>query len=236
MPHLSRPLLLSLLPALALGCTTATTLADSFVEPLEARLGDPVSPAPGTVEARLAELEDRLAAVESGGVTERVATLEQRVGDLEAAVGAASDLADDALALASLPQAEIWGIGERASARIFNPDGSSGTPWTFPLDRDSPAVVRLERTDCAHVLLSVSMTNSRSVGDQVGLTIGPEADLKHGIRIGALAQPNSAGNIALSGQVWVPTNGTDRIRVRTIGSASNNTVATLHHIGCITAR
>jgi uncharacterized coiled-coil protein SlyX len=230
-----RPLLL--IPLLAAGCTTATTLADDFVAPIEERLGDPASPAPGTVEARLADLEARLAGAEAAttDAEARIAALEGRADAADATLADFGSSVDEALALASAASSvEIWGIDAYTDRRVFNPDGSSGTARAFPVEGATAAAIRLEYADCAYALLSVTMTNTRDVGDRIGLTIGPDVGLKVYSRTAQIGGGNASGTLAVTTQLWVATEGKDRLYVRTIPGTTNPTTATLHHVGCIT--
>lgn len=216
------------------GCMTATNLAENFVEPLEDRLGDPASPASGTIEARLAALEDQIAQNDASALQERVSDLEAETEELFIALSNLQGQLDDVQgALRGASSVELWGIGERAGARVFNPDGSAGRSWTFPLDRDSPAVLRLELFDCRAVLLNIDLANFRDVGDRAGLNLGMDNSLAHPVRVGLAARRAEGNTTALSTQVWVPNEGGDRIRVRTLPGLDVQTTATVHHIGCI---
>lgn len=222
---------LSLALSLALtGCTTASTLAEEFVDPLEQRIGDPGSP--DSIEGRLAAIEGRMSEVEDevwgSDLTAEVEALRARTEDLEREVEALAALVSE-----SGGAVDIWGIGQFTHRRVFNPDGTHGVSRWFPLPTEPPNALRLEFSDCRAVLLSLRVRNRIDVSDLIGLDISMNEDMSSPVRVQLEASPADATNLTQWSQLWVPNNGRDRLYVRTIPGASHPTGGLIFHTGCI---
>lgn len=234
---------------LSIGCTTASTLAEDFVNPVEDRIGDESNPEPGTIEARLDELEAQVATLDATQLEDRVTELENRLDSSLSDIDDASALAQEAMDLASdakdradsaidrlrdASRIEIWGVNAYPDRRVFNPDGTSGRSWTFPTSRYAPAELRLEYSDCDAVLLQIGALEERPSSDPAGLVVSSNSALDKAstLFIGGTFADNQKG---LGSQVWVATGGSDRLYVRTVSGAAVGTVASIYHQGCASA-
>lgn len=241
-------LILALLTA-STGCTTASTLAEDFVKPVEEQIGDQDNPEPGTIEARLDELEAQVASLDATQLETRVTVLEDRLDDSLNDIDDASALAQEALDLATGASAradealdrlrdasrvEIWGVNAYADRRVFNPDGSSGRAWTFPTSRYVPAKLRLEYSECDAVLLQISAVEGRASGDPTGLIISSNEALEKAsyLYVGGTFVDDQKG---LGNQIWVATGGSSQLYVRTVSGAEVGTIASIYHQGCASA-
>ncbi|TVQ91103.1 MAG: hypothetical protein EA397_11455 [Deltaproteobacteria bacterium] len=210
------------------GCTTASTLAEDFVEPLEARLG--ADDQPGTIEGRLAELEERLSrveqAVEDDDLDLQVAQVQSQVDDLTQVI----DALDQAL---ERRRVELWGIQEFSDRRVFNPNGTHSVNWSFPLSTSSPDAIQLEYFDCDAVLLNLRVHNRDANPGPVGLDVSPFEDMRAPARVEFTAELNEDDVLSAVLQLWVPSRHRSRLFVRSVPGANEPVRGLIYQTGCI---